>query len=236
MKKNIIKVLLPLFTFLFVNCKKDDTIMPLNDTFIIIPSNEFVKIEELDSTYVKYDGNFFDELLIDVDRDGFDDFKLLSSYTGSAGGIREIESYIEVLNHAYKISVINITDTTRACISPINDTVNFTTYYNNYSNFLCNSQSTDTIAYINSTTHPRIYSTGDTVSQSGIWEGGKMTLSYYDYSTHFFSAYSIIKGNWNNQNMKYLVFNKDGTDEFGWIKLSIVGHNEIQVHEIARPK
>lgn len=229
MKKNLFKALLPLFTLLLLNCKKDEPFTAPDDTFIVGPSNGFVKIEKFDSLYVKYD-----ELLIDLDGLGSDDLRLLSYFASSAGGYRVHESYVEVLNNMYGISVIDITDTIRSCENKINSTVSSWTYYNKASNFLCDSQYIDTIAYIISTTHPRVYSDGDTVTKSGIWEKGKLTLFHHDHSIFFQSTYDIITGNWNNQNMKYLVFNKNGTDEYGWIKISLVGL-EIQVHEIARP-
>lgn len=108
-------------------------------------------------------------------------------------------------------------------------------FYNNYSNATCPEDGNDTIYAIRNLSYPKIYVKGDTVNFSESWLNEELILSYFDNSIGDRTSYKILRGNWNNSNMKYILFRikKTSKSYYGWLKLSVDEHNEISFFEYA---
>lgn len=211
--------------------------------FRIGMDNGDVVVTTFDST-VKIIGPWHDHAQenFDVDSDGVWDFQLYSEHSISPGGINSQQSIIRIVNSSFQISSIDISDTTHRCTEVSNDSIIAYIYYNNNSSYNCDGNSVDSVLGSNTSQYPVVYSIGDSLTQDIEWNGSDMTLAYYDmsYSGWFapYYSWSVIRGNWNDRSMKYILFKKVYHDSVrhGWIRLSVDDFKEIRVYEFAIEK
>ncbi len=248
MNRNTFTIIVSIFTLILLNnCEKQtnepsDSSTKLDSKFIIGLNNDCIDITTLNPTieiiapaYIYTHQNF------DIDKDGISDFELRSDHISSPGGLKYQKSSIKIVNSSFQISVIEMSDTLHRCIHSINDTIISYMVYNNYSNVTCSGDGIDSVYSPNTFSYPKIYSTGDTLNLTESWSNDDLTLSYYNYMYFLISppiTYSIVRGNWNNQNMKYVLFKKDheGIYIYGWLRLSIDNIKEIRFYEYAIQK
>ncbi len=176
---------------------------------------------------------------LDVDKNGVSDFEIKCNWAISPGGVNVQSSSIKILNPSIYISVIEVSDTSHLC-----ESINYKMYYNNNSNYICCDSCKNTTYPSEIYNYPYIYHIGDTLNHLEKWLNNELTLSYYDHSSH--SGYptlykflcDIKRGNWNNQNMKYILFKKEHNDKFlyGWIRISLENYSNIRVYEYALQK
>lgn len=245
------KVLIIVFSIIILillyNCKKDvcetcDCISKQNSDFVISYNYECINITTFDSTIeiIPYAGDF-KNYEFDVDNDSVADFELYSKHSISRSGSGYEKSAIKIVNPSYEISVAEFPDTlhkytTSAAI----------TYYNSYVDFSNDWtkqwEGHDTIISYSIKIYPEAYSLGDTLTSNALWSNDDLILSYFDGTcdqmVEPMICWKELYGNWNNQNMKYIIFRKknNGKDLHGWLRLSIDNITEIRVYEYAIQK
>ena len=230
---------------LTISCAKEknetiDIDYTSDSTFVIGNLTDGLIVNTFDTT-INIIGQPYDksQYQFDIDDDGNFDFNFLSKHVMSIGGLNYRESSIEILNESIQISVTEMIDTTHRCtsIKIFNDSipVPVTLFYNNYSGAICSEDGVDTIWAIRNLSYPKIYVKGDTVNFSELWSNEELTLSYFDRSIGDRTSYRILRGIWNNMNMKYILFriNKTSKSYYGWLKISVSEHNEIRFFEYA---
>jgi hypothetical protein len=248
MKSKTLITLLMLIIILFNSCKKESLktsehcdIETYNyNSFPIGAESCFMNITSLDST-IKVNAPPRENRLkgLDIDNDGYHDFEIYSNHPYTLGGIRLLRSSIKVMDSTIFISTIEMTDTVYRCLNISN---NIVTYYNNFSTFSCDGDGIDSLYSTDNFSYPKIYSIGESLMNNETWKNDIFTLSFYDFSFKSFNiprlSYDIIRGNWHNQNMKYILFKKVNSDKtiYGWLKVSVNNYKEIQVHEYAIQK
>ena len=222
------------------NCEPCITNTANDKSFIIGTESDFINITKFDSTIkVIAPAHDFANENFDVDKDGVNDFEIRSDHGISPGGVNYQQSSIKILNSSFQISVFEMSDTLHRCMQVAYDTLIAYVYYNNYSNYTCSGNGIDTTYSPNNVYYPSIHSTGDSLTLNENWHGDDLTFSYYDQSYHGwfapFTSYLIVRGNWNNQNMKYVLFKKEynDTELYGWLRLSIDNYKEIRIYEYA---
>lgn len=231
--------------YLLTNCEDDpcDTIIEkVDSSFTIGIENESIQVTTFDSA-IKLIAPFHDMVIFDIDIDdnGTDDIQLRSVDNFSPAGIMVEKSRIIIINPEYELSVIDMPDTMRRCTEIINDSLLKYTHYNNYSGYKCDD-GIDTVIYITTYSYPDVYSLGDTLTDNEKWSNNYIDLAYYDHSVFYTIEYykylSIVRGKWNNQNMKYILFKKEnnGQIRYGWLRLSIDNYLEIRFYEYAIQK
>ncbi len=241
--KNIISIISLIFAIILISgCKKETY---ENKRFIIGVDNDFVDITILDSTIkIIAPGHNHTSENFDVDNDGVIDFEIHSEHGMSPGGYNYQESSIKIVNSSFQISVIEMSDTLQRCMhmQVEYDTVIYYIYYNNYSAYTCYGDGIDTTFSPNIFYYPSIHMPGESLTQLETWSGDDLTLSSYDGSNYIwfphYKLYSVLRGNWNNQNMKYILFKKEYNSIalYGWLRLSIDNYKEIRVYEYAIQK
>ena len=237
-------IVLFLMLILINGCKKEkDKPLDTEIDFIIGTENDFVDITKFDST-IKIIATSYNSINVDfdIDKDGIPDFKIRSDYETSPGGINYQKSSIKVVNSLFQISTIDMFDTLHKCTQITNDTIITYIIYNNYSTYTCNGDGIDSTYSPNIFSIPKIYSMGDRLTYNEFWSSEDLIFSYYDQSYQWvyppYISYSVIRGNWNNQNMKYILFRKENNNKslYGWLRLSIDNYREIRVYEYAIQK
>lgn len=198
----------------------------MNDkTFIFGVENDCVDITILDSAskiIVPWHDSTMERF--DLDKDGITDFEIHSNHAISPGGINYQESFIKIVNSNFQISIIEMSDTLHRCMRVANYTLIAYTFYNNYSTYSCSGDGIDTTYSPNIFNCPSIHYTGESLTLNETWSSeDNLTLSYSDQSNHgwylpYSTSYLIVRGNWNNQYMKYLLFKKiyNGKNCYGW--------------------
>ena len=247
--KSIISITVLILTIILINgcgketCEPCYTETDYDKTFIIGTENGFIDITTLDSTIkIIAPAHDYTNEIFDIDKDGIPDFEIHSDHGISPGGINYQKSSIKVVNSFFQISIIEMSDTLHRCMQITNDTIVTYIFYNNYSSYSCYGDGIDTTYSPNIFSYPKSYSTGDSLNDNESWTNEDLTLSYYDNSYHGwyppYIAYSIMRGNWNKQNMKYILFKKESNDKnlYGWLRLSIDNYKEIRVYEYAIQK
>lgn len=227
---------LPRLAFLFllillIGCKKDNEDLPEVD-FVVGETSSRMIIHTYDSTI--YIRNWDDNFSFDIDQDGINDFRIISVHVTSPGGINDQEASVEILNKSIEISSGYDIDSIFNCSFYHNDTLYSTSYFNRRSGYECYGN--ETFLRIDTTIHPLVYSKGSTVRDL-IWKKGNIVLSHYVNDAFWLPPPHhnyILYGNWNNANMKYVVFRINGSEtRYGWLKLSILDYHEILFYEYA---
>lgn len=247
--KTIILIIVPILSVILINgCTKEPCEVKTNQVstngniFTIGNKSYYVDVTTLDSAIeISAMVHSYTSKKFDIDKDGTPDFELYSDYSISPGGINYQKSMIKVLNPIFHISTIKMSDTLYKCKQITNDTIVTYTIYNNYSNFSCNGIKTTFSPNIY--TYPKVYSKGDSLTYNESWINKDLILSFNDRSAFIFghpsiTIHSIIRGNWNNKNLKYLLFKKEynGKNYYGWLKLSICCYSGIRLYEYAIQK
>lgn len=251
MKKNILTLIVPFLALvLFNNCENETSKPPdsNNDpesTFIVGIDNGLTKITIFDPaiTIIALPHNSTYQT-IDIDDDGIFDLEVHSEHLISPGGINFQKASFKVINPSYQVSFTEISDTIHRCMQLTGDSVISYTYYNDYSGISCQGDAIDTIYYNGIYSYPRIYNTGDTLTQTEFWTDTNEELIFSEKNTTSFvylppvTFYSIDNGYWNNQNLKYVLIRKEhnGRILYGWLKLRIDNYKEIRVVECALQK
>lgn len=244
--KTILPTIGLLMAMVFVSGCKKESCSPDTDPvgpFRIGMDNGAVEVTTFDST-IKIIAPWHDYASenFDVDSDGVQDFQFYSEHSISPGGLNIQRSKIRVLNSAFQISAIEITDTTHRCTQIENDTIIAYVYYNNNSSYVCDGNSVDSILASAAYPYPVVYSIGDSLTSNIEWTGSDMILAELNMSysgwAFPYTSWSVIRGNWNGQSMKYILFRKSEQDSVrhGWIQLSVNSSKEIRVYEFAIEK
>lgn len=227
---------LSLIVFITSCSKKKDN--SSGSTFVIGNVTDFMVVNTFDTSInIIAPSQDDSQYQFDINDDGIFDFEFLSEHVLSSGGLNYRESSIQILNETIQISMIEMIDTTHECISILNDTsIIWSFIYNNYANATCQEDGIDSILSIQSLSYPNINSKGDSIYFTESWSSGTQILSYYDNSNNGISnSYKILRGNWNNSNMKYILFRirKNSRYYYGWLKLSVNDYKEIRFYEYA---
>ncbi len=230
--KNYFPLLLIIVTF--ASCSKEK-----DSSFVIGVDNDSMNTFTLDSAVeIIAPALSVNEFELDIDNDGINDFKLVSEHNVSSGGVNQRGSFLIVLNTSFLVSTTEMIDTTYQCY---NFSLNSTTTYNNFYSYSCLTEN-DSIQSINIFEYPKVYSSGDSYNCNESWLNSELILSYLNNSSSNigppYSNHNIVRGNWNLQNMKYILISKDIGPKslYGWIKLSVENFKEIQFIEYSLQK
>lgn len=245
-----------LVLFALVGCKKETpSVTPPVDCsnvsdFVIGVENDCVSITTFDTPITIVSSQSIGpwpgvDSSFDINNDGQNDFSFTSTHAISLGGVRLLMSSIIILNGGIHISVIDLTDTVHECIYPPNPSFEYVVDYNNNSTYECVSGLKNELIGIFTNTHPKVYNMNDTINHSETWSdyySQELNLSYFDNFYSHFMYYQrdnyILRGNWNNTNKQYIVFQRnDGVrDYYGWLKLDVTNNKEIHFYGYAYQK
>jgi hypothetical protein len=244
MRKSNYLVMFSVLLGLILSCKKEP-IEPINSDGSLIfgnipPNFNITTFDSSVSIIAAWHSSA--SYQFDIDSDGVNDFKLNSVYSASPGGIDQREASIDVLNSTFQISVSTLLDSIFQCKYIENDTLKSITYYNGIGGYSCSGSNLNSFSRVDTTVCPKIYSIGDTIGNEGNWVSNSVKFSIFNNDNLWvlFPVQNtcIFRGNWNNTNMKYLLFriNNNGQFRYGWLKLSIDEYNHIRFHEYAMQK
>lgn len=248
-KTSIFKIAILLLALILLNnCELYDENADLDSTFIIGYDNGFVDITTFGTGEGKrlreFDNyqNSYNSAGFDIDKDSVIDFYLTNNYTITHFGSEVMKASIRVSNTNFKISVIEMTDTIRQCIQPVDDSINYIESYFIYNtDYSCDGNRIDTILSAEINFYPKIYSIGDTLTHKESWLSENFYLAYRDYSKLWGRVwhYSVVLGNWvDGENNKCILFKKDvnGTVLYGWFRLNTSRFCDISLYEYAIQK
>lgn len=243
--KNIIKIVFVLASsiLMFTACDKDNEDQNNDNSnisnFIIGKDNGAVTITAFSPAVIIYgEGSSYQNHLIDMNNDGVNDIDLRSYFSVSPGGVNNKYSYIKSINPSFEISSILSVDTIYLCNEQENDTITHFTFFNSASGFSC-SGVIDSVLAPYTTNCSQIYSNGENIDSNTIWSSNELMFSNFNNSASFwdnkFTEYNILIGNWNNQDLMYVLvkYNNNGTIRYGWIKIGVEDYRKVTIYEYA---
>jgi len=174
----------------------------------------------------------YDNMKVDVDKDGINDFDLISNHPVSPGGVSYCYAAIEPLNANIEIFYTDITDTIFECnksSSSGGDSVVWIVCYNSVTLYEC--QGHDTILLIEQVSFPQKWEYGNILGADNKWTNEEINLAIANSSSTYGIENNIIYyweartklSNWNGLPAGYLLFRiKTGNYyKYGWIKLEV---------------
>lgn len=230
-----------LSSIIFIGCSKIKDPFPveeIKDSFAVGVNNSAVNVVTLDSAITIIGYGLSATFDIDIDQNGNADLTLSSSWTHSNGGFFNYSTGISNINSSYKVSTIEMpVDTFYRCIDTIN---NITRFYNSFFNWSC-SNGVNSITSIATTRvkYPKVYNANYSPNNTESWLNTILKLSEYSGSSLPANPQRYyVYGNWNNEQLKYILIKKDNGSNplYGWIKLSVTNHYEITLYEYAFQK
>lgn len=219
----------------------------LDASFKVGIKNSYIDVVDIGNikVYPIQQGNHsYGSYTIDIDNDGINDIKFkCSSYASMSGPEKEV--LLEITNKAFQASTVTIIDTTYTYSRTQDITVGGQVYkqiYLYYINSISKGIPADaTISSINTSSYPKVNMCGDTLTHAESWSNDLLTLaSSVELAVQGSGTtiYSIKRGNWLGQDMKYILIKKSSGDtcRYGWIKLGVSKYDEVHIYEYALQK
>lgn len=222
-------------------CKKDIPITD-NSPIVIGEPNKKLTIVTYDKPIKVAPSQGASSYILNMDNDFMEDLEFTITRLASPGGVNITSADVKVLNPTFQIAVTDQIDSVFACTYSRNDTVLSETFYTLRSGFMCSKNGLCTLSHTKRYVYPTVYSKGQTMPSSTIWTNSSLYLSYYDQSSStgikHFTNQSVLLGNWNKIQLKYLVFKitTETETKYGWIQLSMNQYYEIELHGYAIQK
>src|SRR3989339_467616 len=186
------------------------------------------------------------EFLIDVDGDNINDLSFNHKYARSKWGIYYDSTSLGIINSDFEVSSLRKNDTVYYC--GFVDTISYpdypyydTTFYSENIGFTC--EHSFGISSVSNNIYPQIQYLNDTLNKDAFWlnlkeirllykrtDGGGPMFTEFAYNYR----YKIKEGLISNPEVQFIIFRKNEGDvyRYGWIKISIVDHSRIYLHEI----
>ena len=249
MKNEIFSLVCIIFLILTITSCEDCEINKSNEPYVVGVINKNM-VRNSYKPELKL-SNF--DYLVDFDNDSLIDFKFKSYKFKSSNYVacydRDIiDSYssIEVINPAIELLYFTDNDTIYHC--HIESPKLYTKITDLVSNAgLSCSDSVKEILRLENTICPTIFNLYDTLYTYENWTNNKFEFAHYKYDYEYRSTFEcpsnklnskketkIIRENWNNKSMRYIVFRRKINDYYyiGWIRLEVRNYFELTLYEI----
>lgn len=221
--------------FLFNSCDWED---PIEERIFLVGKTESNATQFIYSSPIHMLANPNHQITqpIDIDNDGAADVSIVCKYALNSQYYHQKSVILNVLNNQFSFSTKNMYDTVFQYLTGTS------TVYRKIFNSLTNTTIDPSLTTVLSTSTyltPKMFEYGKGLSKNEFWSTESSILAFSEVANYNVGSESvdhdIIKGLWNNQNEKYLVFKTitGQTVRYGWIRLKISNNNDVMIYEQA---